>query len=137
VAAGPLSPTAAADGTATSNSSQDAAERACKKATRRVTILTKGYQKEDEVGDRHHSSTSDDPSDNFSDKTDKERRAERWVLWLLLIPTIAYIYPPWYAKGSPDLAGIPFFIWYQFAWVIGGVAVTAFVYWFRDLRGGR
>lgn len=63
-----------------------------------------------------------------------ERGADRWVLWLLLLPVIAYIYPPWYARSTPDLAGIPFFIWYQFAWVVGGVAVTAFVYWFRDLR---
>lgn len=58
----------------------------------------------------------------------------RWVLVLLLLPFVGLLVPNWYAHAEPRLSGIPFFIWYQFAWVIGGVAVTAFVYLVR--RGG-
>ena len=58
----------------------------------------------------------------------------RWVLVLLVLPFIGLLVPGWYSRAEPRLSGIPFFIWYQFAWVIGGVAVTAFVYFVR--RGG-
>jgi uncharacterized membrane protein YhdT len=52
----------------------------------------------------------------------------RWHLLLLLIPFVALLYPAFYAGSAPRLWGIPFFIWYQFAWVIGGVIVTVAVY---------
>jgi hypothetical protein len=54
-----------------------------------------------------------------------------WVLWLLLIPFIALLYPPFYAHANPKLGSIPFFIWYQFAWVILGSVITGLVYWVR------
>jgi hypothetical protein len=47
---------------------------------------------------------------------------------------VGLLVPNWYARAEPRLSGIPFFIWYQFAWVIGGVAVTGIVYFLR--RGG-
>jgi hypothetical protein len=52
----------------------------------------------------------------------------RWGLLLLLIPFVALLYPPFYATLTPRLAGIPFFIWYQFLWVIIGVGITGIVY---------
>ena len=52
----------------------------------------------------------------------------RWGLLLLLIPFVALLYPPFYASVTPRLAGIPFFIWYQFLWVIIGVCITGVVY---------
>lgn len=58
----------------------------------------------------------------------RRRRGHRWALVLLLIPFVALLYPPFYATLSPRLAGIPFFIWYQFLWVIIGVVVTGVVY---------
>jgi hypothetical protein len=58
----------------------------------------------------------------------------RWALVLLVLPFIGLLVPNWYARSEPRISGIPFFIWYQFAWVFGGVAVTAFVYFMR--RGG-
>lgn len=61
-------------------------------------------------------------------------RGSRWVLLLLLLPFAGLLVPNWYARAEPRLSGIPFFIWYQFAWVIGGVAVTSVVYFLR--RGG-
>lgn len=50
-------------------------------------------------------------------------RSQWWYL-LLLIPLVGLLYPPFYAHMHPMLGGVPFFIWYQFAWVLGGVATT-------------
>lgn len=47
---------------------------------------------------------------------------------LLLIPFIALLWPAFYASNTPTFAGIPFFYWYQFLWVIIGSAITGFVY---------
>lgn len=53
---------------------------------------------------------------------------KRWVMILLVIPLIATLWPPFYAKSAPTLSGIPFFYWYQFLWVILTVIITAIVY---------
>jgi len=37
----------------------------------------------------------------------------------LLAPVVALLWVPWYAQDGPDLAGIPFFYWYQLLWVPG------------------
>ena len=50
-----------------------------------------------------------------------------WYI-LLLIPFIAILWVPSYASASPDLAGIPFFYWYQFLWVLISAVLTAAVY---------
>jgi hypothetical protein len=52
----------------------------------------------------------------------------RWWYALLALPPLGLLYPPLYATRDPELAGIPFFYWYQFAWVIGAVVITAIVY---------
>lgn len=44
--------------------------------------------------------------------------------WLLLIPFIATLWVPIYDRWHPDLAGIPFFYWYLFAWVFIASALT-------------
>ena len=67
----------------------------------------------------------------------ERRRPRRWALVLLLIPFVALLYPPFYASLTPRFAGIPFFIWYQFLWVVIGVAVTAVVYAFDRGPGDR
>lgn len=36
---------------------------------------------------------------------------------LLFIPIVALMLVPTYAKEGPELAGFPFFFWYQFLWV--------------------
>ena len=41
----------------------------------------------------------------------------RWWLLLLLIPFVALLWVPFYNRIDPVLFGIPFFYWYQFAWV--------------------
>lgn len=55
-------------------------------------------------------------------------RRSRWWLLLLLVPFVGVLYPPFYAHLHPELGGVPFFIWYQFVWVLVGVAATATVY---------
>ena len=47
---------------------------------------------------------------------------------LLLIPFVALLIPQLYAFLEPRLWGIPFFIWYQFLWVILGSILTGIVY---------
>jgi Protein of unknown function (DUF3311) len=59
----------------------------------------------------------------------------RWALLLLLLPVAAIVYPPLYDYRHPELAGIPFFVWYQLVAVVFGGAVTAVVYLLRGAEG--
>ncbi|MGW1492051.1 DUF3311 domain-containing protein [Streptomyces sp. NPDC002402] len=43
------------------------------------------------------------------------RRAAAGVC--LVAPVVALLWVPWYAQDRPQLAGVPFFYWYQLAWV--------------------
>jgi hypothetical protein len=56
------------------------------------------------------------------------RGASRGWYWLLLIPLVGLLVPPIYNHVDPKLIGLPFFYWYQLAWVPISVAVTALVY---------
>ncbi|WP_105969305.1 DUF3311 domain-containing protein [Streptomyces geranii] len=48
------------------------------------------------------------------------RRLRRVVVALLLLaPAAGLLWVPWYAGARPQLAGMPFFYWYQLAWVPG------------------
>jgi hypothetical protein len=58
-------------------------------------------------------------------------RKRNWSLWLLLIPFVALLYPSWYNTVSPRLGGVPFFLWYQFVWIIGSAVITGIVYAIR------
>ncbi|GGF44523.1 hypothetical protein GCM10011519_18010 [Marmoricola endophyticus] len=46
----------------------------------------------------------------------------------LLIPIVALMWVPSYAKDDPELWGFPFFFWYQFLWVFlcSGLTWTAY-----------
>jgi hypothetical protein len=57
-----------------------------------------------------------------------EGQPSRWWYALLALPLLGLLYPPLYATRDPELAGIPFFYWYQFAWVLVAVALTGLVY---------
>ena len=50
-----------------------------------------------------------------------------WYL-LLLVPFVAILWVPFYSGGEPELAGVPFFYWYQFLWVLISAVLTAIVY---------
>jgi len=55
-------------------------------------------------------------------------RASRNWLVLLLLPFIALLWSPSYARMSPELWGIPFFYWYQLAWIPLSALITTLVY---------
>jgi hypothetical protein len=66
----------------------------------------------------------------------KTNRRGSWARLLLIVPFLALLLPTLYAHADPRLAGIPFFVWYQFLWVILGVGITSLVYmWNRDGDG--
>jgi hypothetical protein len=53
------------------------------------------------------------------------RRRNPWNL-LLLVPLLMLV-TPWFNAVEPRLFGMPFFYWYQFAWVAVGVVSVAIV----------
>jgi hypothetical protein len=65
----------------------------------------------------------------------RKARAFRPVHLLLLLPFIAMLWPPFYNRVDPQLAGIPFFYWYQMLWVFITAAILWFVY--RSERPGQ
>ncbi|MGW0709198.1 DUF3311 domain-containing protein [Streptomyces sp. NPDC002643] len=54
----------------------------------------------------------------------------------LFAPFVAMLWVGSYAKVDPAFIGIPFFYWYQMAWVLISTALTgtAYVLWQRDQR---
>lgn len=50
---------------------------------------------------------------------------------MLLVPFAAVLDPALYAHDHPRIAGIPFFVWYQFAWVLLAAGITGVVYLLR------
>jgi hypothetical protein len=58
-----------------------------------------------------------------------------WYL-LLLLPFIGTLLPFIYNRASPSLFGLPFFYWYQLAWVVVTsllLGVIAFVFRQREV----
>lgn len=43
----------------------------------------------------------------------------------LLAPFVGLLWVPWYASAEPRLAGMPFFYWYQLAWIPGSVVLMS------------
>lgn len=46
----------------------------------------------------------------------------------LIAPFVALLWMPWYARGQPSLAEVPFFYWYQFLWVPVSVLLMTAAY---------
>jgi uncharacterized membrane protein YhdT len=63
------------------------------------------------------------------------REVDRGWYWLLLLPLIGTLIPPFYNHDSPRVIGIPFFYWYQMVWIVLSVLCTVLVY--RRTRGDR
>ncbi|WP_320778917.1 DUF3311 domain-containing protein [Streptomyces sp. CRN 30] len=57
----------------------------------------------------------------------------------LVAPFVAMLWVGSYAKTDPAFIGIPFFYWYQMAWVLISTALTMTAYklWQRDQRARR
>jgi len=67
---------------------------------------------------------------------DRPTGQDRWSWWylLFLIQFVAVLWPPFYNKVEPALAGMPFFYWYQLLWVIIGAVLTAIVYFITEAQ---
>lgn len=50
----------------------------------------------------------------------------RWYL-LLILPFVGTLLPPFYNHARPALLGMPFFYWYQLAWVLATAALLGAV----------
>jgi hypothetical protein len=59
-------------------------------------------------------------------------RNKGWY-WLFLVPFFAAFFPWIYNTRDPELAGMPFFYWYQMLWVPLTVILTIIVY--RKTKG--
>lgn len=55
--------------------------------------------------------------------------------WLLLLPLLFVLVPPFYNHRGPRLGGIPFFYWYQLATIVVGVGCTFAVYRATSRKG--
>lgn len=59
------------------------------------------------------------------------RQRRRWAFVLFALPVAAVVAPAVYNRVHPELAGVPFFVWYQFTAVLFGALVTGIVYVLR------
>jgi hypothetical protein len=66
----------------------------------------------------------------------KRETARGWY-WLLLLPFFGTFFPWIYNAEDPKLFGIPFFYWYQMAWVPISVGLMVVVYRATTKRGVR
>jgi hypothetical protein len=59
-----------------------------------------------------------------------EKKRGGWSWWYLLfvIQFAVALWPPLYNKAEPSFIGMPFFYWFQLAWVIVSAVFTAVVY---------
>ena len=65
----------------------------------------------------------------------RPRKRVRLYHFLLLVPFVA-LWVPFYNRAEPSLAGIPFFYWYQMAWIALTVVLIMAVYRFDHRSGG-
>jgi hypothetical protein len=56
------------------------------------------------------------------------RRRARWPQLLLLVPFFAVLWVSSYNSVEPQLAGIPFFYWYQLLWIVISAALILVAY---------
>ncbi len=56
------------------------------------------------------------------------RKSRHWPRLLLVIPFIALLYPPFYSMLEPTLFGMPFFYWYQLAWILLTALIIGLIY---------
>jgi hypothetical protein len=62
--------------------------------------------------------------------TESRNKRSGWSWWYLLfvIQFAVMLWPPLYNKLEPTLLGMPFFYWFQLAWVLVSAVLTAIVY---------
>ena len=68
----------------------------------------------------------------MSDGKEKPRLLRYWPRLLFLIPFVAMLWVSSYNRTAPELGGIPFFSWYQLAWILAGAGLVLIVYWIES-----
>jgi hypothetical protein len=65
-----------------------------------------------------------------AEENDAKRRTliRRVAYASLLLPFIGTLWVPFYNSLTPAIGGVPFFYWYQFAWIFLGAAINAGAY---------
>ena len=66
------------------------------------------------------------------DSKKTSRLLRYWPRLLFLIPFIAVLFVSSYNRAAPALDGIPFFYWYQLAWILAGACIVLLVYWIES-----
>jgi hypothetical protein len=51
-----------------------------------------------------------------------------WTRALFVLPFVAMLWVSSYNRSAPELFGVPFFYWYQLAWVVVSAAIAGVVY---------
>jgi hypothetical protein len=69
-------------------------------------------------------------------KSEKTSWLWYWPRALLAIPFIAALWVSSYNRIEPTLGGIPFFYWYQLAWILIGAGIVLAVYVIERKRAG-
>jgi hypothetical protein len=69
----------------------------------------------------------------MNDNEPARRRFHPVYLWLA-VPFVALLWVPFYDRAEPSLLGIPFFYWYQIAWILLGPLCMVPVYWHEERR---
>ena len=64
----------------------------------------------------------------MTSKTPKAGWLSYWPRLILAIPFLAVLWVPSYNTIEPELGGIPFFYWYQLAWILLGAGLVLIVY---------
>ncbi len=59
--------------------------------------------------------------------SERKRNSKLWYA-LLGVPFVGTLWVPLYNSAEPRWGGVPYFYWYQFAWIGIGAAITAIVY---------
>jgi hypothetical protein len=62
------------------------------------------------------------------DQQTENRSGWSWWYLLLLVQFVFLLWPAYFNRLDPTLAGIPFFYWYQMLWVIISAVLIAIVY---------
>ena len=58
----------------------------------------------------------------------------RLAYTLLVLECLVILVPSVYGRLTPKLFGIPFFYWFQLAWIIAAMVITGIVYLLTTIR---
>ena len=64
----------------------------------------------------------------MTSKKPEAGRLRYWPRLLFIVPFLVVLWVPSYNRIEPTLGGIPFFYWYQLAWILAGAAIVLAAY---------